>query len=295
MLSAAGYTAETEKKSTLEKDVAEMFREAKKNIYSKNWQKAIRLFTTIAEEHSRSKWGDDALYWLGYSLNNKSKSRKKTDDTVSLKIRAIEELSRLHKRYPDSKWSDDANLLIVEIAGELAKRGLKKYKKVILDSAKEKDNFEIKLAALDSLLNMENEKAFPILEKIVRKDKNAEMRKKALFILSQHNHSRVIPLLVEAALKDKNEENRKSAVFWLGQMDRPDSNRELLKLYNTVGMDLKSHILSAISQYGEDKAAKQLILLYKQEKDLDLSKQIIFCLGNNDSKEARKFILKLLE
>ncbi|MCP4150787.1 MAG: HEAT repeat domain-containing protein, partial [bacterium] len=173
--------------------------------------------------------------------------------------------------------------------------GLKKYKKVILDSAKEKDNFEIKLAALDSLLNMENEKAFPILEKIVRKDKNAEMRKKALFILSQHNDPRAIPLLVEAVLKDKNEENRINAVLWLGQMDIPDSNLELLKLYNTVGMDLKSHILSAISQYGEDKAAKQLILLYKQEKDLDLSKQIIFCLGNNDSKEARKFILKLLE
>ncbi|MCP4155320.1 MAG: HEAT repeat domain-containing protein, partial [bacterium] len=173
--------------------------------------------------------------------------------------------------------------------------GLKKYKKVILDSAKEKDNFEIKLAALDSLLNMENEKAFPILEKIVRKNKNAEMRKKALFILSQHNHSRVIPLLVEAALKDKNEENRKSAVFWLGQMDRPDSNRELLKLYNTVGMDLKNSILFAISQCSGKKAVKQLIRLYEQEKNLDLRKQIIFALGTNDSKEAREFILKLLE
>jgi len=294
LIRADGYAAAQNEGP--EKEAKKMFLEAKRLIYSKEWQKAVRQFKKITENFSESKWADDSLYWLGYTMNKMSQNLQNLDKALKIKEDAVKDLTLLVKQYPSSKWVDDAKVLRIEIAEELVTRGLKNYKKFILDAVKEEMEMEIKGAVLIVLTNMDKDKAFPIIEKIIRNSKNAELREKAIFVLSQIEDPRVVPLLKEVALKDTDIEVKEQAVFWLGQVRSPESLKQLLKIYDSAaGLELKKKVIFSIFQYGGEKAVKELIRIYKKEKSLELKKQVIFWLGNSKSKEAQEFILKILE
>ena len=72
-------------------------------------------------------------------------------------------------------------------------------------------------------MNMDEDKAFPILLKIIQEDESPKLREQAIFILSRSKKSEVIPLLVERATTDPDSEVRAQAVFWLGQRKSKES------------------------------------------------------------------------
>jgi tetratricopeptide (TPR) repeat protein len=58
----------------------------------------------------------------------------------------------------------------------------------------EKDpELELKLVALQALLSVDSEKAFPILLKIVNEEDNPKLRRNAIFVLSRSKHPEVLP------------------------------------------------------------------------------------------------------
>lgn len=279
-----------------EREAKIIFMEAKKFLYGKEWQKAVDQFKKIEENFSETKYADDSLYWLGYSMNKMSQNLQNVEKFRTIKEEALKTLETLMRQFSTSKWIDDAKQLKVEIAEELVRKGFKDYKKYLLNIVKEDEDIEIKIAAIIALQEMDKEKAFPALEKIIRKNKNPKLREKAIFVLSQFNDSRVVPLLVEAALKDSDDKIREQAIFWLGQVRRPESLKQLLEIYNnTTRIKFKKKVIFSISQYGGNKAVKELIRIYKKEKNMGLKKQVIFWLGQSNNKEAQEFILKILE
>lgn len=278
-----------------EKEVQVIFQNARKKIYKKEWQQAVFEFKKIAAEFSDSKYIDDSLYWLGYSLNKLSKSSGNFEKQLNLQKEALDRLETLRKRFPSSKWADDAKVLIIEIAEDLAGKGLDQYKKYISDSALEEQDRDIKMTAIASLLRTDREKAFPILEKIIRQCQDSQLKEKAIFILSQTRDARVIPLFVDTALKDGDRKIREQAIFWLGQLRNPQSLKELIKLYKAVeNKQLKENLIFSIFQNGSSEAIKQVIEIYKKERSLKLKKTIIFWMGQSKSKEAEKFIKEIL-
>lgn len=290
------YAAVQKEAAAKEDEIKKAFQTAKKFIYSKEWQKAVEHLKKVTADFPGSKWTDESLYWLGYSLHKVSESSRDLEKALEIKEEALKNLALLMQKYPSSQWFDDADVLTVEIAEELAERGLKQYRKFIIDKVKEEKEADMKAVALMALMNMDKEKAFPAAEKLIRNSKNPELREKAIFVLSQIRDDRVVPLLVEVALKDPNKEARKQAVFWLGQIRTPESFKVLLELYeNARDVELKKQLIFSISQTGGEKAVKEVIRIYKKESSLELKKQIIFWLGQSRSKEAREFILEILE
>ncbi len=298
LINASGYLTAQEKATSSEKEIQEMFLGAKKSVYNKEWQKAVEQFKKITENFSKSKWAEESLYWLGYSMNKMTQDLQNLEEIRDIKEEALKNLDTLKQQYPTSQWIDDARRLTVEIAEEMVARGLKEYKKYIIKSIKENADIEMKLVALDALMHMDKEKAFPMVQKIIRNSKIQEMRAKAIFILAQMRDARVIPLLVEVALKDSDSKVKEQAIFWLGQVRSPESRKQLLKIYDSAAdadVEMKKKIIFSISQSGGETAVKELIDIYKKEKDVELKKQIIFWLGSSKTKEAQKFILKILE
>jgi hypothetical protein len=290
------YAALQEGAAAKEDEIKKAFQTAKKFIYSKEWQKAAAHLKKVTADFPGNKWTDESLYWLGYSLNKVSEGSRDIEKTLEIKEQALKNLATLMQTYPSSQWFDDAEVLTVEIAEELAQRGLKQYREFIIDKVKEEKEADMKAVALMALVNMDKEKAFPAAEKIIRDSKNPELREKAVFVLSQIRDDRVVPLLVEVALKDPSEEAKKQAVFWLGQIGTPESFKVLLGLYEKArDVELKIQLIFSISQTGGEKAVRELIRIYKKESSLELKKQIIFWLGQSKSKEAQEFILKILE
>lgn len=292
----SGADTDQDKVEPGDKETKKIFQEAKKAIYAKDWDKAAEQFKKITGAFPDGELADDSLYWLSYSLNKLGENGKGLDKVLETKKEALKSLSLLMTRYPGSEWFDEAKMLTVEIAQELADRGLKGYEKYITNGVKEEEDNDLKAVALAALLEMDKEKAFPSVEKILRSSKDPELRRKLIFALSQVKDDRVIPLLVEAANTDPDSEVKKQAVFMLGQMRTPESYKQLASIYEKVDdVELKKEVIFAISQAGGDAVVKDLIRIFNVEKNLELKKQIIFLLGQSKSKEAQAFILKILE
>jgi len=284
---------ETEKS---EKEATEKFRQAKKFIYGKEWKKAAAGFETVAKTFPGSEYADDSLYWLAYSLDKMGRDIENAQENLEIRKEALKHLAELMTRYPSSKWFDDAERLTIEIAGELAAKGLKGFEKLVLNGVKDNREAEIKIVALLQLFDMDREKAFDMAEKIIRANKNKKLREKAIFALGQQQDPRAVSILVEVAEKDADKKIRENAVFWLGQIGTPESFKQLLKLYHkTTDIELKKRLLFSLSRSDNKDTVKELIRIYKKETNTELKKQIIFELGNSDSKEARDFILEILE
>lgn len=285
---------EKESADNNEVKVEDLYKRAKEFVYQKDWLKAVEQFRQVAESFRGSKLRDVSLYWSSYSLNQLSQTLENLDKILETQEEALSQLETLMRQYPYSKWIDDAKLLRVEIAENLVKKGFKQYKHILNGASKDPD-IELKIAALDVLLQMDKEKAFPILEKMIRSNKNPELREKAIFILSQIDDPRVVPILAEVALKDNNKQIKEKAIFWLGQIRRAESLNQLVKIYKNIeDLELKEKVIFSIAQYGGEKGIKYLIELYQKEKSFRLKKKIIFWLGQSRSEEAKKFIEKIL-
>lgn len=292
--SAPVIAREKASENKTEEKVEDLYKKAKQFIYKKDWLKALEQLRQVAESFPGSKLGDVSLYWSSYSLNQLSQTLENLDKILETQEEALSQLETLMRLYPYSKWIDEAKLLRVEIAEDLVKKGFKKYKYILNGASKDPD-IELKIAALDALLHMDKEKAFPILEKIIRSNKNPELREKAIFILSNIDDPRVVPLLTEVALKDTNKKTRERAIFWLGQIRGAESLNQLTKIYKNIeDVELKEKVIFSIAQYGGEKGIKLLIQLYQEEKSLRLKKRIIFWLGQSRSEAVKKFIEKIL-
>lgn len=295
----------------------ELFEKAKKSIYQKEWMKAVKELDKITEEFKKSKYLAESLYWLGYSLDRYSSTLTNMEKQLEIKEDALKHLDSMIKGYSTSSWADDAKVLRVQIAEELVKNGLPEFRKYINGSLKPLEGLkglegvkglesleelgledlhpeenidpelELKLVALNALLNMDEEKAFPMLEKIVRKSENAKLRERAVFILGQSKDSRVIPLMAELAAKDPDQRVKKNAIFWLGQRKDKESLDILLKIYDTeTDSHIKKNLIFSFSQNKSKKARDKLIDIAKNEKDMGARQNAIFIIGQEKNEEV---------
>lgn len=295
----AAVTAGAEKdKSKSEKEAFSLFKKAKTDMSKKNWEEAVKQFSKIADAYSDSKVAAESYYWLAYSMYKASDVLDNLDKILESQKAAIIYLETLRQQFPSSKWLDDGKRLQVEIAQELVKKGLSKYKKYIENGAAATSDDDLKLVALDALLNMDKEKAFPILEKIIRTSKNQKLRRKAIFIISQTRDDRVPPLLVSVALKDSDLKVREKAIFWLGQHGGKSVLADLDKIYKNLGdskidLMLKEKVIFSIGQVGNEKAMELLITIAKSDENIKMREKAVFWIGQQNSEKSLKLLLDI--
>jgi len=295
-LSGSLFALEGGKPFGIDKEEQEVFLKAKQFVYERKWSEAVKALEQYLPGSKEQSLTAEARYWLAYSLNKNADDADESDLEIELKQKAFKVLSELIQRYPDNRWVKDSRFLSVEIAEDLVELGLSSYKKYLTNASHDDQNTELKLVALDALLQMNRDKAFPILERIIRSNEDYRMRVKALFVLSQSDHPRRVPLLLEAAQKDSHPDVREKAIFWLGQTESKEALKALKELYHAVGsVKLREKIIFPISQQNGIEAVQVLIALYRSETSLELKKKIIFRLGQMEHDEARKFIESLLQ
>jgi len=318
-----------------------LYEAAKKNVYGKSYEKAIQQFQELRSQYAQSLYGQEGLYWLGYSLDKHAATLNDAKLKMDMKQQAIEQLNALLQKFPANAWVKDARILQVQIAEELVKSGLGKYRRYIngnlgsdheaalagvdegvaggvlggvnaealagalasargtlagLNTRKQMDpDTELKLVALNALMGMDEEKAFPILEKMIREEKNPDLRSHALFILSQNDSSKVLPILVQVAEKDPSPEMRQTAIFWLGQRSDEASMTALLRIYDTADIKLKDNLIMAFAQSGNPKAAAKIIDIVKNEKDAEIRSKALFWYGQTEGEKSMPLLLEVFK
>ncbi|HMG70489.1 MAG TPA: tetratricopeptide repeat protein, partial [Gemmatimonadaceae bacterium] len=274
-----------------------------------DYKRAAEIFHRMPERYPQSAYvtSGQALYFEAFSLYRSGGE----DDLNSARDR----LTQLKARYP-SMAKKDGDLLLTRVCGELAKRGDescarsiegkvygdsgdKAGKKVPIQglgirtcSPDADEDDDDRIAALNALLQMDAERAMPILKQVLaRRDEcSVALRRKAVFLVSQKRTAETATILMGVARGDPDQETREQAVFWLSQV--PGSTPLLEEILKGSGDEnIKDKALFSLSQQNEPRA-QQILRDFagRENENSDLREKAIFWLGQRHGTENTEFL-----
>jgi hypothetical protein len=248
----APYPAPADERSERE---ADLYDEATDAVDEGQWEDALRAFARVAE--MKGSRADGAVYWSAYSLQK-----------LGRKAEALKTLDGLKKAYPKSRWLDDAQALELELRQSRGERV----------SPEGVDDEDLKMMAINSLMNTDPEKAFPLLEKIVKRGAGSKkIRERALFVLSQSGAAKAQALLADIARGNANPDLQREAVRYLGLSGTAQSRQLLAELYASVNSDtVKKEVIRAFMLAGDK---TRVVAAARGEKDPELRQEAIRTLG----------------
>jgi hypothetical protein len=233
---------------------ADLYEEGTDAIDEEKWDQAIRAFKAVAE--MKGSRADGGLYWMAYALHKGGRSSE-----------ALQATAALRKNYPQSKWLDDAQALELEARQA---RGERVAPERIGDE-------DLKMIAINSLMHTDPEKAYPLLEKIVRGSSDKKIKERALFILAQSPSPRAQTLIASIARGNANPDLQKDAVKYIGIHGGAKNRAVLSELYASgASREVKKEVLRAF-MIASDKA--RVFAAAKSETDADLRREAIHLLG----------------
>jgi len=224
---------------------------AKDAIYQEQWQKALDLYSQVVKA-GRARV-DEALYWQAYAQH------KLRQDQPALRT-----IAQLKREYPRSSWIKDASVIEREINP--------------VPPDKE-PNCDLKILAVNSLMNTDPDQAVPIIEKLLNNGGSSgqcegKIFDKALFVLAQSNSPRARELMLQIATGKLHPELQNKAIHNIGV----SGDHELLvKIYQgSTNVDAKKAALHGLGISG---GCSELLTLSAPEKDLQLVKEAIHSMG----------------
>ena len=281
-----------------------LYRAARDAMTRGDYNGAASLFQRIASQYPNASVADEAMYYQAFALY-------RVGGTEKLKA-AKDVLSKLKTKYPKFA-TGDAKSLRTRICGELARQGDEACAAEVSEAARQvnptrpantgssscprDDDDDVRVEALNALLQMDAERAMPILRQVLdRRDPcSVVLRRKAVFLVSQKRTTGTADLLLKTARTDPDSEVRQQAVFWLSQV--PDERAvDMLEdiLRNSKDEELQNKALFALSQHRSGRGSAILReFAVREGTSRELRGQAIFWLGQRASQENNDFLRSL--
>ncbi|HEX4601960.1 MAG TPA: HEAT repeat domain-containing protein [Gemmatimonadales bacterium] len=280
-----------------------LWRAARQALNKGDYTSAANLFGDLMRRYPKSPRAGDALYWAAFALT-------KNDDLDRARSLIVTE----HRDYPRAATLRDADALLARIQAALAQRGdaeaaawlnqhANEHAKATADTGASThcvsagDDDDVRIAALNGLLQMDAERALPILKRVLaRRDRcSVELRRKAVFIVSQKRDSETENILLDVVQHDPDAGCREQAVFWLSQVPTERAVTMLDSILQTSHDDaVREKALFALSQQHSPRAA--VILRGFAENagaPPELRDKAIFWIGQQHSPENAAFLRAL--
>ncbi len=218
------------------------------------WDEARTIFTSIAD--SKSSRSDGALYWKAYAENR-----------LGRRDEALATLASLRQQYPSSEWLNDAQALSVEIQQQAGKP---------VDPNAEA-NEDLKLMAINGLMNADPERAVPLLDKILKSNSSPRLKDRALFVLTQNKSPQGQQLLLSIAKGGSNPDLQLRALNYLAMAGNKNIAAEIAAIYSSShNPAIKKQALSSLMMA---KASDELFNIARAEQDPELRAEAIRYLG----------------
>lgn len=259
------------------------YRSGQGAIDRRDFETAIKRFDRVMND--KSPRADGAMYWKAYSLYKLG--RKPEAQTV---------LSDLEKQFPQSRWLNDARALDAEVRASNGQPS----------SPESETDEELKLLAMNSLMQQDPDRAIPLLEKLLADPKNSpNLKGRAIFVLAQSKSPKARAIVMQYAKGGANPDAQLRALEYLGTFRSDESSQILSEVYastndpvvkRTVLRSLmiaraKDRLLQiartdqdpnmrgdAIRYLGTMQAETDLAALYKAESNVEIKKNIIHSL-----------------
>ncbi|MFO7692664.1 MAG: HEAT repeat domain-containing protein [Vicinamibacterales bacterium] len=259
--------------------VQEALKEAQREIelYAKGtaaldtarYEKALEAFAEAAA--LKGLKADSALYWKAFS-----------EYKIQAMQAALESLKGIQKNFPDSRWLEQALALELEVKGAMGKPV----------SPGATPDEELKLLALNSLLDTDADQALPMLEKMINGQQSVRLKKRALFVLSQSKSPKAREVLASVAKGSSDPELQLEALVYLQMFGGAEEKKLLADVYSSSkDRDVKVRVIDALSTQGD---ARTLVDMARKETDPAMRKRIVERLSRMKAKEATDYMLEII-
>ncbi|MGI9628335.1 MAG: HEAT repeat domain-containing protein, partial [Longimicrobiales bacterium] len=208
------------------------------------------------------------------------------------------------EQHPEAATREDGEALLIRIDGDLARTGDADARASVTGRAAQPcddEEQELKSMALSALMNMDEERAVPILRGVLESQNacSEELRAEAVFILSQKMSDDVVPLMVELAIDnpDPSSEVREAAVFALSQTQDPRAEDALERILTTSDdHEVQEQALFALSQRSSERSRRVLRDYAASDAvDPDLRETAIFWVGQGEGAESFDFLNQIFQ
>jgi HEAT repeat protein len=285
-----------------------LYRAARDAMSRGDYNGAANLFQRLVAQYPNASIADEAMYYQAFSLYRIGGSEK---------LKAARDVLKKGKAKYASFGRGEPASLQTRICGELARQGDEECAAEVASAAskvtarasakaststssscpRENDDDDERIAALNALLQMDADRALPILTQVLqRRDEcSVALRRKAVFLVSQKRTAGTADLLLKIARSDPDSEVRQQAVFWLSQV--PDERAvDMLEdiLRNSNDDELKDKALFALSQHRSGRGSAILReFAVRPGASEELRGKAIFWLGQRASQENNDFLRTL--
>ena len=232
----------------------QLYKDGTNYLNDGQWEQAVQRFSDVVAMKGRR--ADAALYWKAYALNKAGHPAE-----------AESSIAELRRGFPHSDWIKDAGALELQIK----QRGGQ-----AVDPGHESDE-DLKLLAINSLMNSEPERAIPLLQGVLTNPNNStKLKERALFVLAQSDSPKSIEIIGAIARGQSGHDLQVKAIRYLGI-----SGTRYLKLlqdiYSTSSdTGVKRAVLEAYMTSG---TKEPVLAAAKGEKDPELRRSAIRQLG----------------
>jgi len=251
VLATAGYAlAETES------EIDEKMQAARMALNRAEYEKAAELMRVLSIQQEYMEVAGNALYWEAFARYRMNKIKE-------MKV-AIELLERQQAEFRHVDTARDGEVLLTRLYADAAERGhIPAAIKIEQISIEEQQREETRIQALHALMQMNPEKAMPILEGIVRGDNKAspEFRQNALFVLCQQGGRRSEDLLIE--------------------LSQTANEPEMLE-----------QIVMCLSMNGSERSLDAIVALFDRSESVAVDESVMFAIGQHGGKRAYDILVK---
>ena len=234
------------------------------------YEKALQAFAEAAA--LKGEKADSSLYWKAFS-----------EYKVQAMQAALDSLKQMQKSFPDSRWLEQALALEFEVKASMGKP--------VLPAATPDE--ELKLLALNSLLNTDAEQALPMLEKMINGQQSPRLKQRALVrrqpeqVAAGEGH----PLVGrEGLVRSGPATARRSSTSRCSAT--PEDKKVLSDVYAvSKDRDVKLRVIEALYSQGD---ARTLVDMARKETDPEMRKRIVERLSRMKAKEATDYMLEII-
>jgi hypothetical protein len=232
----------------------ELYDNGREALDEEKYEQARERFSELAKTNGPQT--DAALYWEAYA-----------DQRLGQRQAALAAIADLKNRFPQSRWQKDASALEIEV-----RQGTGQPSR-----PEAQDDEELKMLAIQSLMNSDPERAMPLLEKVLQGSATPKEKSKAMFVLAQSGSPQGREIIGRIARGQSNPELQRKAVEYLGIFGGAEARKTMAEIYaSSSDASLKRLILRSY-MIGGDK--DRLFAAAKSEKDPTLRGEAIRQLG----------------
>jgi len=235
-------------------DEASLYADGTRAINESRWSEAAGLFDRVAQMHGEHAEG--ALYWKAYAENKEGQPAS-----------ALSTCGELRKKFPKSHWIDECGALEIEVRG--------KSGHPVSPQGEPDEN--LKLLALNALMQQDQAQAVPILQKILSGNQSDELKSRALFVLAESRSPQADALIGQIAQGQSGAPLQIKAIRMLAIAKGKGANETLASIYQkSSDTQVKRAILQSYLMTGDP---SKLLEAARQESNPELARTAVHTLG----------------